>query len=188
MSLFRRGGDGLASRAAAGDAAAMKSIYDSHVRYLTAVCLRYIPSEDEAKDVLQEAFIKIFSSIGTFRGSDSALRAWMRRIVVNEALMHLRRRSKDPLVLGDNALPHDVPEEDPEPEGIPPDVLQQMIMRLPEGCRAIFNLYVFEQKSHKEIARLLGIKENSSTSQFHRAKSLMASMIKDYRDAQRLEK
>ena len=53
----------------------MKSIYDSHVRYLTAVCLRYIPSEDEAKDVLQDAFIKIFSSIGTFRGSDSALRA-----------------------------------------------------------------------------------------------------------------
>ena len=188
MSLFRRGGDGLASRAAAGDAAAMKSIYDSHVRYLTAVCLRYIPSEDEAKDVLQEAFIKIFSSIGTFRGSDATLRAWMRKIVVNEALMHLRSRSKGPVLLGDNALPYDVPDEDPEPEGIPPDVLQQMIMRLPDGYRTIFNLYVFERKSHKEIARMLGIKENSSTSQFHRAKSLMASMIKDYRDAQRLEK
>lgn len=166
----------------------MKSIYDSHVRYLTAVCRRYIPSEDEAKDVLQEAFIKIFSSIGSFRGSDATLRAWMRRIVVNEALMHLRSRSKGPVLLGDNALPYDVPDEDPEPEGIPPDVLQQMIMRLPDGYRTIFNLYVFERKSHKEIARMLGIKENSSTSQFHRAKSLMASMIKDYRDAQRLEK
>ena len=68
VKIFGRGGDGPVSRAAGGDAAAMKSLYDAHVRYLTAVCLRYVPSEDEAKDVLQEAFIKIFSSLGTFRG------------------------------------------------------------------------------------------------------------------------
>ena len=166
----------------------MKSIYDSHVRYLTAVCLRYIPDADEAKDILQESFIKVFSSIGSFRGGDEALRAWMRKIVVNEALMHLRRRSREPVLLGNDALPLDVPDEDPDPESIPPDVLQQMIMRLPEGYRTIFNLYVFERRSHKEIARMLGIKENTSTSQYHRAKGLMASMIKDYRDAQRLER
>ena len=112
----------------------------------------------------------------------------MRRIVVNEALMHLRRRSREPVLLGNDALPLDFPDEDPDPEGIPPDVLQQMIMRLPEGYRTIFNLYVFERRSHKEIARMLGIKENTSTSQYHRAKGLMASMIKDYRDAQRLER
>lgn len=166
----------------------MKSLYDAHVRYLTAVCLRYIPSEDEAKDVLQEAFIKIFSSLGTFRGDEKALRPWMRRIVVNESLMYLRSRKKDPLVFGEDSIPDSLPDLEPEPEDIPPDVLQEMIRKLPDGYRTIFNLHVFEQKSHAEIAGMLGIRENSSTSQFYRARNLLASMIRDYRNAQRLER
>ena len=188
VKIFGRGGDGPVSRAAGGDAAAMKSLYDAHVRYLTAVCLRYVPSEDEAKDVLQEAFIKIFSSLGTFRGDEKALRPWMRRIVVNESLMYLRSRKKDPLVFGEDSIPDSLPDLEPEPEDIPPDVLQEMIRKLPDGYRTIFNLHVFEQKSHAEVARMLGIRENSSTSQFYRARNLLASMIRDYRNAQRLER
>ncbi len=178
----------LVRKAKGGDTAAVKSIYDNNVRYLSAVCRRYVPDEDEFKDVLQEAFIKIFSSLDRFeyKGSGS-LRGWMSRIVVNEALMSLRRSSKHPLLSLDDPLP-DMPEsEDPDVDGVPPQVLQSMVEKLPPGCRTVLNLFVFEQKSHKEIAELLGIKENSSTSQFHRAKTLLAGMIKQYRNEQRLD-
>lgn len=188
MSFLKKGGGSLVERAAGGDAAAVKSIYDAHVRYLTAVCLRYVPSSDDAKDVLQDAFVRIFSSLGGFRGDERVLRAWMRRIVVNEALMYLRRNNRNILVYQDGPLPDRGQDEDPEPEGIPPDVLQKMISDLPDGYRTIFNLYVFEDMSHKEIARLLGIRENTSTSQYHRAKALLAKKIKEYADEQRLEK
>lgn len=179
----------LVRKAKSGDTAAVKSIYDNNVRYLSAVCRRYVPDDDELKDVLQEAFIKIFSNLDKFeyKGSGS-LRGWMSRIVVNEALMFLRRSSKYPLLSLDDPLP-DIPEtEDPDVDGIPPQVLQSMIEELPPGCRTVLNLFVFEQKSHKEIAEMLGIRENSSTSQFHRAKTLLAGMIKQYRNEQGLDR
>ena len=76
----------------------------------------------------------------------------------------------------------DVPDEEiPEISEIPPSLIQEMIRRLPEGYRTVFNLFVFEGKSHKEIAMLLGIKENSSASQLHRAKALLAGWIREYR-------
>lgn len=179
----------LVRKAKSGDTAAVKSIYDNNVRYLSAVCRRYVPDDDELKDVLQEAFIKIFSNLDKFeyKGSGS-LRGWMSRIVVNEALMFLRRSSKHPLLSLDDPLP-DIPEtEDPDVDGIPPQVLQSMIEELPPGCRTVLNLFVFEQKSHKEIAGMLGIRENSSTSQLHRAKTLLAGMIKQYRNEQGLDR
>lgn len=179
----------LVRKANSGDTAAVKSIYDNNVRYLSAVCRRYVPDDDELKDVLQEAFIKIFSNLDKFeyKGSGS-LRGWMSRIVVNEALMFLRRSSKHPLLSLDDPLP-DIPEtEDPDVDGIPPQVLQSMVEELPPGCRTVLNLFVFEQKSHKEIAEMLGIRENSSTSQFHRAKTLLAGMIKQYRNEQGLDR
>lgn len=179
----------LVRKAKSGDTAAVKSIYDNNVRYLSAVCRRYVPDDDELKDVLQEAFIKIFSNLDKFeyKGSGS-LRGWMSRIVVNEALMFLRRSSKYPLLSLDDPLP-DIPEtEDPDVDGIPPQVLQSMVEELPPGCRTVLNLFVFEQKSHKEIAEMLGIRENSSTSQFHRAKTLLAGMIKQYRNEQGLDR
>ena len=71
---------------------------------------------------------------------------------------------------------------------IPPDVIQQMIKSLPTGYRTVFNLYVFENKSHSEIARLLGIKEGSSSSQFSRARSLLARMVREYYNKEQLSR
>ena len=156
----------------------MKVLYGRYVGYLTAVCSRYIADDDEVKDVLQDAFIKIFQSMDRFsyRGEGS-LKAWMTRIVVNDALKSLRRKKPLPLspVLSDIT-------EDEEPDfgRVPLDILQGMIRKLPEGYRTVFNLFVFEDKSHKEIASLLGIKENSSASQLHHAKAQLARWIKDY--------
>ena len=160
------------------DKTAMKMLYDRYVGYLTAVCARYIPDDDDVKDILQEAFIKAFQSMDRFswRGEGS-LKAWLTRIVVNDSLKALRR--KKPLSLTPT-LAESVEEEEPAFESVPLQVIQGMIRQLPDGYRTVFNLFVFEDKSHKEIASLLGIKENSSASQLFHAKSLLARWIKEY--------
>ena len=160
------------------DKTAMKMLYDRYVGYLTAVCARYVPDDDDVKDILQEAFIKAFQSMDRFswRGEGS-LKAWLTRIVVNDSLKALRR--KKPLSLS-ATLAEPVEEEEPAFEAVPLPVIQGMIRKLPDGYRTVFNLFVFEDKSHKEIASLLGIKENSSASQLFHAKAMLARWIKDY--------
>ena len=160
------------------DKTAMKMLYDRYVGYLTAVCARFIPDDDDVKDILQEAFIKAFQSMDRFswRGEGS-LKAWLTRIVVNDSLKALRR--KKPLSLT-ATIAESVEEEEPAFEAVPLPVIQGMIRQLPDGYRTVFNLFVFEDKSHKEIASLLGIKENSSASQLFHAKALLARWIKDY--------
>lgn len=170
VHLFRR-----------GDVSAMDVLYAEYANYLIAVCARYISDDDDVKDILQEAFIKIFTTIDTFdyRGAGS-LKAWMGRIVVNESLQWLRQRKRSPFDRME-ADPPDLPDDDPETEDLSSDELTQLIRQLPEGYRAVINLYVVEGKSHKEIAQLLGIKPDSSASQLHRAKSMLARIIKDYK-------
>ena len=131
------------------------------------------------KDVLQEAFISIFRRFDSFeyRGEGS-LKAWMTRIVVNGALHELRGKKVTEDV---SVLPDVAGDEEPEVSDVPLGVLQKMIRALPDGYRTVFNLYVFEQMPHKQIASLLGIKENSSASQYLRAKALLAREIKEYR-------
>ena len=161
-----------------GDPSGTRTLYERYVGYLTAVCSRYVPDRAAVKDILQDAFISIFTRIADFefRGEGS-LRAWMTRIVVNGALKSLRGSGRLSYV---EEIP-DREEEDLEtlPQ-VPPAILADMIKALPDGYRTVFNLFVFEKKSHKEIAELLGIKENSSASQFFRARALLARQIKDY--------
>lgn len=162
-----------------GDRLAMRLLYDRYVEYLAAVCARYVESVDDCKDILQDCFIKIFKSVGRFeyRGEGS-LRAWMVRIVVNESLRFIRRNSAYNFIEYDSELP-DVPDE-PEVDRVPDEVINNIILSMPPGFRTVFNLYVFEQKSHKEIADMLGIGESSSASQLSRAKAYLAKRIKDY--------
>ena len=160
----------------------MKALYDRYAGFLTAVCSRYIENKEDVKDLMQDSFIRIFSSIGSieYRGEGS-LKAWMSRIVINNTLKYIRDNIQKGMISIDEDIP-DVPDEEiPEISEIPPSVIQEMIRRLPEGYRTVFNLFVFEGKSHKEIAMLLGIKENSSASQLHRAKALLAGWIREYR-------
>lgn len=163
-----------------GDEQAMRQLYCRYVRYFSAVCSRYISGDEDIKDVLQDAFLRIFSSINSFeyRGGGS-LKGWMTKIVLNETLKFVKRNCRlDFVAFRDGEM--DMPDEEPDTEGIPPEVIHSMIRDLPDGYRAIFNLYVIEEKSHKEIAELLGIKENSSASQLHRAKAILAGKIRKY--------
>ena len=163
------------------DPRAMRQYYDLMVGYLTAVCARYITQEEQQKDVLQESFIKIFGAIDQFdyRG-DGSLHAWSRRVVVNEALSALRQDKQLTAFSYTEQLP-DVPEEDPDSDDVPTEVIQRFIRELPEGYRTVFNLYVFEDHSHQEIAEMLHIKESSSASQLSRAKSILAKKINEYK-------
>ena len=164
-----------------GDAAAAAQLYRLHVRYLTAVCSRYVVNDEDVKDVLQESFIKIFSSIHRFQPKgEGALRSWMSRIVANEAIDLLKAKSR----LSFSELTEDstgMPDEEPEVEEVPAGQLQRFVQELPEGYRVVFNLYVMEGKSHREIAAMLGIKEGTSASQLHKAKCALAEKVKKYR-------
>ena len=161
-----------------GDASGMRAFYERYVGYLTAVCSRYVPDRAAVKDILQEVFVKVFGKIGVFefRGEGS-LKAWLHRIVVNDSLKFLRANGRMKYV---DDLP-DVEDEtmDSLPD-VPVAVVAEMIKALPDGYRTVFNLFVFEKKSHREIAELLGIKEDSSASQFFRARAMLARKIKDY--------
>ena len=161
----------------------MREFYSLYAGYLTGVCSRYVTDDDDMKDVFQESLIHIITHIVDFsyRG-DGSLRAWATKIVVNESLRFLRDTKRNELMLLDREVP-DVPEEDDPPiSDVPPDVIHSMVSQLPTGYRMVFNLYVFENKSHREIAALLGIKEKSSASQLSRAKNLLAKMIRQYND------
>ena len=143
-----------------------------------AVALRYLPQTDDAKDVVHDSFLKAFSHIRDFnyRGEGS-LRAWMMKIVANEAINTLRKTSRLSFV---SDIPDEPDDEPPDIEAVPPEEINRMIGLLPSGYRTVFNLFVFEQKSHKQIAEMLGIKENSSASQFLRAKTMLKKLINEY--------
>lgn len=164
-----------------GDPSAMDRLYAEYANYLTAICVRYIVDDNDVHDVLQEAFIKIFTAIDTFdyRGKGS-LKAWMGRIVVNESLLFLRQCKRSPIARLAAELP-DVPDDDPDTDELTADELTCLIRQLPDGYRAVLNLYVIEGRSHKEIAQTLGIKPDSSASQLYRAKNMLARMIKEYK-------
>lgn len=173
----------LAQRAARQDPEAQYQLYRLTAGYLTTVGRRYVCDAQDLKDVLQDSYLKIFSQLHRFsyRGPGS-LRAWTTRIVVNEAISLLRQRERMDSLSSEDDLSN-LPEEDISENNmdrLPPEVLQTMVSELPTGYRTVLNLYVFEDKSHQEIARLLGIKESSSASQLHRARQMLARKIKAY--------
>ena len=162
------------------DQQAMKQLYLQFVEELSSVCHRYVPAEDDAKDVLQNSFVKIFKSIPTmeYRGEKS-FNGWMRKVVTNESLYFLRERKKLNLVALDNTALQAEEDEEPEVERVSPDELHRLISELPDGYRTVLNLYAIEGYSHKNIAEMLGIKESTSASQLFYAKQKLARKIKD---------
>lgn len=172
----------LSEQCRQGNNRARRELYERYAGRLLAICLRYVSDRDTAQDLLHDGFLKIFGSFDkfTWRGEGS-LRAWMERVMVNTALQYLRKND----VINQASPLEEVPEVYDEPddddiEMIPQSVLMQFVRELPPGYRTVFNLYTFENKSHKEIAQLLGINEKSSASQLFRAKSTLIRKVKDW--------
>lgn len=172
----------LVERCGKGDNLARKQLYERYAGQLMAICIRYVGDREVAQDVLHDGFLSIFRSFGRFayRGEGS-LKAWLSRIMVNEALGYLRKKSAAYQEVVVDELPEVADGEEEGMEQIPQSVLMQFIKELPDGYRTVFNLYVFEEKGHKEIAQMLGITEHTSSSQLYRAKSLLIKKINDYR-------
>lgn len=166
-----------------GDQQARARLYTGSVGVLSSVCRRYIIDEEDVRDVLHDSYIRIFTTIGKFdyRGNGS-LNAWMSRVVVNEALMFLRRsnRIESTSLDEERNVVENLSDDPPEVGRLSADELHMLIRKLPDGYRTVLNLFAIEGKSHKEIAKLLGIKENSSSSQFLRAKVMLTKLIKEY--------
>lgn len=140
--------------------------------------MRYVPDKDDVPDVVQEAFIKIFTSIGLYeyRG-EGTLKMWLSRVTANEALGFLRRKGN--ITFTDN-IPDEPIDDEPDISQITNEALTEMIASLPEGYRVVLNLYVFGQMTHKEIADELGITPSTSASQYYHAKKMLADKIKEY--------
>jgi RNA polymerase sigma-70 factor (ECF subfamily) len=176
----------LAEQIRRGDNAAMRVFCSLYVSHLKAICTRYVTDSEDASDVLQETLISIVTHISDFHYlGQGSLKAWATRIAVNESLNYIRRNRRHNLTLQEQYIDDIAEEEDPPIEDIPPEVIQQMVRQLPTGYRTVFNLYVFEDKSHQEIAQLLGTSVKTSISQLHKAKNLLSQMIQTYHDNKR---
>lgn len=141
-----------------------------------AVCLRYAKNREAAEDLLQEGFVKVFVNIDKFRG-DGSFEGWVRRIIVNTAVEHYRKSTKMYPVMNVDDINKDIPWADTGDE-LELEDLMKMIDKLSHGYKTVFNLYVVEGFSHKEIGELLEISEGTSKSQLARARYLLMDMVK----------
>lgn len=159
-----------------------EELYQRFSPRMYAVCLRYAGNAEEAQDILQEGFIKVFNKLKSFRGEGS-FEGWIRRIFVNTAIEHFRRKrylqpvtDKEENTIEGNYLSalDDLAEKD----------ILALVQQLSPGYRTVFNMYVIEGYSHKEIADMLNISEGTSKSQLSRAKVILQDMVKEFIEQQ----
>ncbi|MDQ6609447.1 MAG: RNA polymerase sigma factor [Bacteroidota bacterium] len=161
-----------------GNRKMQRELYQRFAPKMYGVCLRYAANAEEAEDILQEGFIKVFKKIGSFR-SEGSFEGWVRRIFVNTAIEHYRKKIYlQPITdLEENTL-----------EGKYLSVLDSLaekdiinlVQQLSPGYRTVFNMYVVEGYTHKQIAELLGISEGTSKSQLSRAKQILQQLVQTF--------
>ena len=167
----------------AGNRRMQEELYLRFSPRMYAVCLRYAGNAEEAEDILQEGFVKIFKKLDSFR-SEGSFEGWVRRIFVNTSIEHFRRK---------RYLMPVTEKEENTIEGKYTSVLDELaekdilalVQELSPGYRTVFNMYVVEGYTHKEIADMLGISEGTSKSQLSRAKVILQDMVKKYIETHR---
>lgn len=168
--------DHIITKCKAQDAEAQKHLYEMFKDKMYAVCIRYLKSHQDAEDVFIDAFFKILTKIDMYKG-DGSFEGWMRRIMVNESLMFLRKKTNLHLTV---EIPDtDIADVNDEHEDeFSYDEIMAILDELPTGYRTVFNLYVFEEYKHREIAEMLGISINTSKSQLILAKKKVYDIFK----------
>jgi RNA polymerase sigma-70 factor (ECF subfamily) len=163
-----------------------KKLYELFCPKMLYVCFRYCKNKQEAEDVLQEGFIKVFKSIGTFK-FEGSFEGWMRRIMVNTAIEFLRKQ-KQSRIFDDIEEVYVHPESNYDATSqLSEKELLTMVHSMPMGYRTVFNMYVIEGYSHKEIAEALGISEGTSKSQLAKAKAHLKELLHKYFDVSAYE-
>lgn len=159
-----------------GDPIAQKTLYQQFGRKMMSICMRYANNRDQAQDMLQDGFVKVFQKIDHYRG-EGPLGGWMARTMVNTALDHIRRNKPYDHSLDLTEAEHLHQEDEQVLTSMSTDELMDLIQALPTGYRTVFNLFVIEGYAHKEIADMLGISENTSKSQFMKARAYLRKLL-----------
>jgi RNA polymerase sigma factor (sigma-70 family) len=157
-----------------GDAKAQKVLYDLYSAKMLGVCLRYLKNEMDAEEVMITGLVKVFQNAHQYEGKGN-FEGWLRRVVVNEALMFLRK--KEPLHLAIEREHMQFADQEQADTALNEAELLALLHELPAGYRAVFNLYAIEGYSHKEIADMLQISEGTSKSQLSKARGLLQKWI-----------
>lgn len=165
------------------DRNAQRELYETYAPRLMGLCMKYCKDSDAAQDMLHDGFLKVFTEIKKYSGRGS-FEGWMRRVFVNTILEQFRKEKRKDLVISEmQEEQEEVLDENLErlfDDSITEKTLLNMIQQLPSGYRTVFSLYVFEDMTHRQIAKQLGIKENASRSQYSRAKSFLKNKINEY--------
>ena len=161
-----------------GDSKAFRKIYEIHSGTMYSICLRYMNNEDEAKDALQEGFIKVFKNISKFKFTGS-FEGWMKRIFVNSSIELIRKRKMhlDLSELNSNELPLTAKIETGSMDA---EKMMTLVQQLPEGYRTVFNMFIVDGYSHKEISDYLEISESTSKTQLFKARKQLQEWLKDW--------
>lgn len=159
------------------DRTSQQQLYQRFAPLMLGVCRRYCPRLEEAEDILQEGFVRVFYHLRGFRFQGS-LEGWIRRIMVNTALGYLRALNIRMVVANDQKMPEGKLEPGVIEQLSARDVLR-LIAALPAGYRTVFNLHAIEGYSHREIAEMLGINEGTSRSQYLKARLALQAMVKE---------
>lgn len=169
-----------------GDKRSQQVIYKMFFGKMKAVCLRYTRDADEAMDVLQEGFVKVFQNMERYTGAGS-FEGWVRRIIVNMAIDQFRRQKNDPVMMGESQRIEELSdsvEDDEEESGIDydfkPNQIIEAMQELSPAYRTVFNLYVFENYTHQDIADALGISVGTSKSNYAKARKNMKKILLTY--------
>lgn len=160
----------------AGDRAFQTKLYHQFAPKMLGVCLRYARNREEAEEVLQEGFLRVFTYINTFKGSGS-LEGWIRKIMVNCALFRYRNKSTLQPVIRLDSFTYDAEGEMDIAAGLDAKELLSLVQTLPPSYRIVFNLYVFEGYKHREIAEALGISEGTSKSNLSDARVFLQKAL-----------
>jgi RNA polymerase sigma-70 factor (ECF subfamily) len=159
-----------------GSITAQKYLFDRYSKRFFLLCRRYLKTNEQAEEVLMTGFLKIFHSLQGFSYvNDAAAIGWMQKLVVNECLQELRKKHGFLVVAEEMA--EEVQSGDDVLASMSATEIYQLVMRLPVGYRTVFNLFVLEQVSHKEIAQLLNITEGTSKSQLSKARQMLQQFI-----------
>ncbi len=165
----------MVQRCLRGDAKAQQKLFELFYGKMLAVCLRYTKDREEAKDMMQDGFMKVFQKLEQYTFT-APLDAWVRRIMVNTAIDHYRKNAAEPIAK-DIEDAYEVHEETDVISDMNHAELLQCLQHLPAGYRMVFNMYVIEGFSHKEIAEAMNVSEGTSKSQLSKARLYLQKII-----------
>lgn len=158
-----------------GDPNSQRALFEQFYGMLLGICLRYATDRDEAKDILQEGYVKIFNNIKHFQFTGS-FEGWMKRIMINTAIDQYRKNQNEPY-WHDIDASQELGTAEEALQNLNQEDLLKVVQALPEGYRMVFNLYVIEGYNHQEIAEMLTINEGTSKSQLAKAKKMLQKKL-----------